>query len=159
MKNSTNKKQIIFTAGLPGAGKSTVLNNSIYNELKRVDCDEFKKSHPQYNPKAPELVHEWSVVKAREYQFSLLAKGESFIVDGTGTNIEKYIKWFQEGRELGFEIVVLYVKVDLATSIKRNQNRERSVPVTMILEKAAIIDDCMNVLGSVADKFEIVENN
>lgn len=159
MKTQT-KKQIIFTAGLPGSGKSTTILNSKFKNLPIVDCDEFKKTHPAYEPKNITLeLHDWSKRKARELHFELLSKGESFIVDGTGTNLEKYLRWFQEGRELGFEIVVLYVKVRTATSIQRNFKRERSVPVSLIVKKAGIIDQCMEILGSIADEYIVVKTD
>lgn len=156
---TSNTKQIIFTAGLPGAGKSTVISRTEYSGLPVVDCDVFKKLHPDYDPKNPSLVHEWSAIKARELQFELMSKGKSFILDGTGTNLEKYIKWFQEARELNYKIVVVYVKVDVATSIERNARRERSVALSVILDKAGVIDGCMKVLGSLADEYKIIENN
>lgn len=156
----TNKvKNIVFTAGLPGAGKSFIIKNSEFSNLPIVDCDEFKKLHKDYDPKNPSLVHDWSVKMARHQQFEYLGQGIDFIIDGTGTNVEKYLKWFQEARELGYTITVVYVKVKLSTSIKRNEKRDRSVPVELILEKAQVINQCMNILGSIADKYQIIEND
>ncbi len=160
MTTSNNiTKKIIFTGGLPGSGKSTVIGKSEFADLDVVDCDKFKKLHPQYDPKNPSLVHEWSTTEARKFHLELLSKEESFIVDGTGTNVEKYLRWFNEAREMGFEVVLVYVKVKMETSIKRNAIRERSVPVELITEKAEIIDDCMNILGSIADDFKVIEND
>lgn len=160
MKTQTNIKTIIFTAGLPGSGKSTTILNSRFSNLPVVDCDTFKVTHPSYDPKNITLkLHDWSTRKARELHFELLSKGESFIVDGTGTNVEKYLRWFQEAKELGFKIVILYCKVRTATAIQRNFKRERSVPVSLIIKKAGIINQCMDLLGSIADEYITVQTD
>ena len=156
---NTAKKQLVFTAGLPGAGKTTFLKSTEFAGFPVVDCDEIKKLHPDYDPKNPGLVHAWSQAEARRLQFRYMSENVSFVIDGTGTNIERYLGWFSEARELGYEVVVIYVKVKLETSLKRNAKRERVVPVDIIMQKAGIIDEAMDLLGSVADEFIVVNND
>lgn len=152
-------KKLIFTAGLPGAGKSTVIKKSEYANLPCVDPDAIKESFEGYDPKHPEVFHEASKKLARQKQLRFLSDDVSFIMDGTGTNVEKYLTWFQEARELGYQIEVIYVKVSVATSIKRNANRERVVPTQIIMEKATVIETAMDLLGSVADKYTVINND
>lgn len=152
-------KVLVFTAGLPGAGKSTVIKKGEFKNLPIVDPDEIKKENPLYDVNNPSTTHEWSKMQARKRQLGYLSNEESFIMDGTGTNVEKYLRWFNEAREMGYKVVVLYVKVSVSTSIKRNAQRERTVPMDVILNKADVIDQSMNILGQVADEFLIVENH
>lgn len=152
-------KQIILTAGLPGSGKTTTLKKSEYKDFPVVDPDEVKKTLPGYDPKNPHLVHTESLKRAREAHLMFLAMGTSFVVDGTGTNVEKYIGWINEAKELDYEVVLLYIKVKVATSLERNAQRERQVKVSVIREKALVINQSTKLLGSLCDKFIVVEND
>jgi len=152
-------KQLILTAGLPGAGKSTMLAKSKYKDLPMVDPDEVKKTLPGYDPLNPQLVHAESMKIAREMHLMLLAVGGSFVVDGTGTNVEKYIQWINEAKELDYEVILFYVKVDVETSLKRNSLRDRKVPEEVILEKAGVINQSTELLGLLCDEFIILKND
>ena len=79
--------------------------------------------------------------------------------DGTGTNVEKYLQWINEARELGYTIVLFYVKVAASTSLKRNARRDRKVPEEVIVEKAGIINQSTELIGSVCDKFVVLKND
>jgi predicted kinase len=155
---TTNQPTLILTAGLPGAGKSTYLKTSGIN-LPVVDPDEEKKSHPDYDPKQPFLIHDWSKRKARQKHVEYLAAGVDFIVDGTGTNARKYAQYIREARELGYRVELHYVRVSVETSLMRNAKRERNVPVSVIMEKAAVIEETTAMIGSVCDEFVIVDND
>ena len=146
-----------FTAGLPGAGKSTYINKVGLNTLPIVDPDQIKADHPDYDPKAPEVLHEWSKRQARLKQLSLMGQQESFVVDGTGTNVEKYLQWFQEAREVGYKIVVHYVKVPTSVAIERNRKRERTVPMDIIVQKSGVIDQSIEILSQYADETVVVD--
>lgn len=152
------KPTLIITAGLPGAGKSTYVKNAGY-KLPVVDPDEVKKSHQDYDPKNPQAIHDWSKKIARQQHLQHLANDESFIVDGTGTNVEKYVQYINEAKELGYNVELHYVKVSVTTSIDRNSKRSRTVPVSIILEKAGVIDQTTKIIGQLCDKFITFEND
>ena len=60
---------------------------------------------PNYNPKNISLeIHNESKKIARRKHLSKLGNNESFIVDGTGTNVEKYIQYVSEAKELGYNL-------------------------------------------------------
>lgn len=154
------QKQVIFTAGLPGSGKSTYLKSSEFSNLQIVDCDEFKKLHKNYDEKNISFeVHEFSKKLARKLHVELLTKNESFIIDGTGTNLEKYIAYFKEARKNNFKVVFIYVRVTVETSKKRNAMRDRNVCESVIYQKANIIDECCEILGERSDTFIIIDND
>jgi len=157
-KNSNSVPTLILTAGLPGAGKSTYLRNAGI-ELPKVDPDEAKKLHPDYDPKNPQAVHNWSKKVARRFHLSLLSKNVDFVVDGTGTNVEKYARYIKEAQELGYKVELHYVRVKLETSIKRNANRARVVPMSVILEKADVIEQTTSIIAKMCDDFVVVEND
>lgn len=149
---------LIITAGLPAAGKSSYLKKANLN-LPIVDPDAIKETHPEYDPKKPELLHDWSTMEARKLHFKYLSEGRDFIVDGTGTNVEKYAQYIKEAKELGYTVELHYVKVSLGTSIERNAKRERTVPKEIILAKAGVIDTTTKMIGAICDKFVTVVND
>jgi predicted kinase len=162
MTNETNnmKPTLIITAGLPGAGKSTTISKSEFASLPVVDPDKEKEGMKGYDPKNISLeIHKESKRIARRKHLSFLANGESFIVDGTGTNVEKYIQYINEAKELGYEVILFYVEVSTKTSIERNAKRSRTVPVEIILEKSSIIGQSTKMIGSICDKFITVNND
>lgn len=158
MNNSTPSPKMILTAGLPGAGKSTYLREAGI-DLPTVDPDEVKKSHPEYDPKDPAPLHEWSKKVARQQHLRFLSENISFVVDGTGTNVEKYVGYINEAKELGYEVELHYVKVSVQTSLERNAARERNVPNEVIMAKAGVIDQTTKVVGTVCDKFITIQND
>lgn len=158
--NNTTKTAptMILTAGLPAAGKSTYLKSVGLDKHPTVDPDAIKETHPDYDPKNPQALHVWSKKLARKQHLSLLAEEKTFVVDGTGTNVEKYVQYINEARELGYNVELHYLVVDVQTSIERNAARERSVPTEIITEKAGVIEQTTAMIGSLCDAFHRVEN-
>ena len=150
---------LILTAGLTGAGKSTYLKLKGLDKMPIANSDAFLESHPDYNPKKPELLHEWAKKENQKLIYSYLSKDESFIIDGTGTNVERYAKYINDARELGYKIELHYVKVSLQTAIERNAKRARTVPATVIYKKADVIDGTVKAISQMCDKFEIYNND
>ena len=150
--------KVIITIGMGGAGKTTVLNR-LYPGIVINDCDKWKESHPEYNPKMPEVLHEWSTQMQERERFALLGKGETFAIDSTGKNIEKVAKWIADAKATGFDVHILYVRVSTETALSRNANRTRVVPASVILEAAGMVETAYNVLSAYADSSEIVNND
>ena len=51
-----------------------------------------------------------------------------YALDGTGANYERTIRRMQDAKDAGFWIVLLYVKVNVETALRRNARRNRKVP-------------------------------
>ncbi len=156
MKNQTNTNQnekiAILTMGLPGAGKSYVLNNNYdMSKYTMIDPDEIKKEQADYNPKNPAVYHVWSKKQAKLRTAIAIANDENLIIDGTGTNVEKMVKTITELQAEGYNVTVLYVKVKLETSLYRNAKRERNVPEAIILEKYETITTAFEIISSYAN--------
>ena len=157
MKNVTRK--CTLTAGLPGSGKGWAISKlNIQGVI--ADPDKFKEAHPDYDPKNPAPLHAWSNEQCEKLIEATLAEGkDDLIIDGTGVNAEKMVRRMEQAREAGYSIDILYVKVDLEVALKRNSERERTVPEHIVIEKSRDIETSMKITSQYADKVTIFENN
>ncbi len=153
--------EMIFTMGLPGAGKSTVLGQlGLLATHNVIDPDAHKARHPEYDPNAPELLHAWSSLEAeKEFQGACAAGEGLWIVDGTGTNSDKMVRRIRQAQAVGFTCRVVYVRVTLATALERNANRTRVVPENVVREKALDITTAFEIVAAVADSVTVVDND
>lgn len=150
-------REMVFTMGLPGAGKSYVAERD-YPGFEMIDPDAYKAAHPDYDPKNPAALHEWSQIETERAFARAMAEGGRYVVDGTGTNAEKMVRRIREARAAGFDVTLLYVTVSLATSLARNASRERVVPEHVIRSKAADIATAFDIVSREADTVRVVEN-
>lgn len=156
----TTQKTAILTMGLPGAGKSTVVN-TCYNvsEFTVIDCDKIKEEKSDFDPKNPGVYHEWSKKEANLRKAVAINKGENLILDTTGTNVERMFKEVRTLQAAGYSVTILYVRVKLQTAIERNANRARVVPESIIREKFETISEAFEIMSSVADKVTVINND
>lgn len=152
------EKKLVIMAGLPGSGKSYIRAKE-YAGLEVVDCDEIKKSLKGYDPKNPMIVHEESKILEAQEIYKKLGNGESFVYDTTATNWAKLVKMIADCKAIGYSVELCYVKVSLKTAIERNSKRERTVPESIIKEKASLLPVALDVLSSYVDTYKIVNND
>lgn len=158
---STAPARMIFTMGLPGAGKSTVIRkNKLAEGAQVIDPDAAKESHPDYDPKNPAALHEWSK-KITDLAFAeaLIAGEGFFVIDGTGTNAEKMVRKIKEAQGAGFEVELLYVQVSLRASLARNAARARNVPEAIVREKSQDIATSFEIVSRYADTIRVIVND
>ena len=159
--NTQSAAKMLFTMGLPGAGKSTVIrNNDLAVGATVIDPDATKETHPDYDPKNPQALHIWSK-RITDKQFAdALADGEGFfVIDGTGTNAEKMVRKIKAAQAAGFETELLYVQVSLKTSLFRNAKRERNVPEQVVREKSEDIATSFEIVARYADTITVINND
>lgn len=150
--------RFVFTIGLPGAGKSTV-SERIYPEARLIDPDAIKAAHPQYDPKAPEMLHKWSKMVAEDqFAEALRHADRDHVLGGTGHNVEMLIRRMRRAKAAGFEVGLLYVAVSLETALERNAARERTIPEEIIREKAEGIYTAFELAAREADHVEMIWN-
>jgi len=158
----TNQPKAILTMGLPASGKSYTIKKH-YSDFQEnavlIDPDEIKKTHPDYDPKNVQPIHSWSKKIAKQKMLRAIANEENMIIDGTGTNSEKMVKWIKDLQAQGYTTEIVYVKVSMKTSLKRNRQRERFVPEEIIREKAEFISTSFDILSSIADEITVIDNN
>jgi len=158
MAADATSPKVIFTAGSPGAGKGYVLA-SLHPSLPVVDCDKHKEAHPDYDPKNPGALHAYSSAAASREFAEMLGKGETFVYDGTGANVEKMVQMINAAHGAGFETEILYVKVRLATALRRNAGRERVVPEELVREKFTLLATAIEILSGYAGRIVTVNND
>ncbi len=158
---SSKSPEMVFTMGLPGAGKTTVLAKlGLTATHCIIDPDLFKQAHPDYDPKNPSALHAWSSLQAEAQLARVLKAGVgNWIVDGTGTNSDKMIRRIRKARAAGFSIKLVYVRVTLATALKRNATRARTVPEDVVRMKALDISVSFGLVAPEANKVEVVDND
>ena len=151
-------KELVLMMGGPGSGKSYV-RKQVCPELPVVDCDEIKKTHPDYDPKNPGLVHQWSSRLADAQSQQNLIDGVSFVMDGTGRNSEKYVRMIREAHEKGYRTRLLYVACSVRTALERNAKRERTVPEDMLLESHAMVTTSFEIVARYVTHVQVVNND
>lgn len=138
MEEGVDDKHIfkaIFTAGSPGAGKTTaskkILGGTGFREVnidkfieflakkQNLDLKKMDKFDPEFFTKADSLV---SKNKTNYIDGRL-----PLIVDGTGRDFNKIVKGKKDLESIGYECGLLFVVTDLETAKSRNAGRERSV--------------------------------
>lgn len=124
------KKKAIFTAGLPGAGKSSVVNKLLgHSGIKIIDVDKFymldvaKGKEPgdyeKYSEKAGKLIN------------MATSQDKSVILDGTGTNVARYAETKKTLEDMGYQCMLLYVATDLERAEERAQARAEATGRTV----------------------------
>jgi predicted kinase len=160
MNTNTTPATMIFTMGLPAAGKSTVCNARYADTHTMLDPDAVKESHPDYDPKNPQALHAWSQeIVEGQFSAAMAAGSGLFVVDGTGTNAEKMVRRMNQAKAAGFTVALIYVKCTLATSLKRNAARARVVPADVVRGKALDISTSFELIAPTADTIEVINND
>jgi len=153
-------KTVIFSMGLPGAGKSTMLKKVVdVNQFTLIDPDEVKKTHKDYDPKDPNKIHEWSKAVCNKMEIEAIKNNRDIIIDGTGTNTEKMLSQFTKYQKEGYYVKLFYVEVSLENSLLRNAKRDRNVPEYVIMEKYELINKSWDILSQYANESIKVNNN
>ncbi len=152
------RKTAIFMMGLPAAGKSSIAHNR-YSETRFLDCDAIKATHPDYDPKNPEVLHVWSKQKLEVEFAQTLLDEVDFVFDGTGTQFSPLISKIRNAERSGYWTKLIYVTVPLKTSLARNAKRVRVVPEHVLIEKAEAIGVAFEVVAREVNEVEVVDNS
>lgn len=152
------EKKAVFMMGSPASGKSRTAAER-FSDLVLLDCDHIKKSHPEYDPKNPQLIHHWSSQKLEEKFQTQILENDSFVVDGTGGNSDRLVRRINEAKEHGFKTELVYVIVSLKVALERNARRERTVPETTVIEKFKDIRVSFELAAPHADNVTVVNNS
>jgi predicted kinase len=146
------KKAILFI-GLPGSGKTTIVNRDYTEGYTIVSADIIKQSHKDYDPKDPEPLHQWSVKEAERQMSELSDKGISMCMDSGGVNNSYSLRIIGMLKNKGYHITLVYVEAPLKVCLERNRKRERKVPESAIIEKAKMIESCLEKQKAIVDEY------
>lgn len=158
---TNDRPTMIFTMGLPGSGKSTVVRREgLADGATVIDPDAVKKTSPEYDPKNPNALHLWSKqITDRQFSNAVSSGTGRWIIDGTGTNAEVMVTKIKRAQAAGFRTVLVYVQVSLATALARNAARERTVPEHVVREKAEVIATSYEIVSRYVDEIKVVVND
>ena len=168
---------MVFTAGAPGSGKTYTLHRlyGLHN-LEMLDLDTVMPKHPEYDPSRPEALYarsdaySWAneCIEARFQEICLApwhsssGLGRMVCFDGTGTHVERQKRRMWEAKAAGFWITQLYVQVSLATSLRRNLQRNRTVPEDVLRSYVDKLDDAVHAVSAepgLVDEAIAMDNN
>lgn len=140
--NVPSNKKVIFSAGLPGAGKTTVLTqyeNLDTNDWATVSSDDFKEilaekgMIPKIEGLTPmessTLVHEESSYLADELLSKLSKQGKNIIYDFTCKNEDSTIKRIDNLKKYDYEtkdMQFVFVDIPIDTAKERAKHRYRN---------------------------------
>lgn len=160
----------VFTVGVPGSGKTCVLNRIFgwWKDRVDIDIDDDMRAHPSYDPANPHLVYDsvaayaWadSRVEARfEEAIRTKATDRLIVMDGTGTKVASRIARMRFARAHGYAVGLLYVRVTLETALRRNLCRRRQVPEDILRTYYTRVDEAYALERPEADHVWVVDND
>lgn len=135
----------VFMAGSPGAGKTEASINLINkltngkNNILRIDTDELRHKYMEYNgSNSSSFIRGTSVLLDIIHDFALKNK-QSFVFDGTLTNLNRSRENIRRSLNLGRFVQILYVYQEPLQAWIFVQAREKSegrnVPKEAFIEK------------------------
>ena len=145
LREAIEKPKAIFLAGAPGAGKGTVVRNlnldslsnlkvfNIDDEIKRLSkeqgftLDQKKVDSGNRSTFASAMSAARTKLmgtKDKKGEISnTIENKESFILDGTSSSYNETKKLYDQLKENGYDVMMIFIYNDLETSLKNNQDR------------------------------------
>jgi predicted kinase len=146
LKEVQSSPKAIFLAGPAGSGKSYTSSKLIPNSFITINSDDtyeelLKASGIGLKQKdfTPDQLSQAGKLQAQARKTTLdkLSKSmedkNNIIIDGTGAASNPILKKKQQLEDLGYETLMLMIYVSPLTSLKRNQERDRSLMPGIVL--------------------------
>ena len=161
----------IFFAGSPGAGKTYVARKlaDVFQGLKQVNMDIIfkhlmtKKNLSWKMPPEEEPEREKQRQRSKELvskqQQSLSDSGLGLLVDSTGRIYETVEKIKNSLEDKGYETTMVFVNTDLQTALRRNKQRERTLPDELIHKNYKVIEQNIGRFQRLFDDVHIINNS
>ena len=161
----------IFFAGSPGAGKTYVARKlaGVFGGLKQVNMDIiFKhlmtkknlswKMPPEEEPER-EIQRQRSKELVAKQQQSLSDSGLGLLIDSTGRIAGTVRRIKDELEDKGYETTMVFVNTDLQTALRRNKERERTLPDKLIHQNFEIIEQRLGEYQRMFNVVHIIDNS
>ena len=161
----------IFFAGSPGSGKTYVARKlaGTFQGLKQVNMDSiFKHLMTQKNLswKMPdkekperEIQRQRSKELVAKQQQSYTDSGLGLLIDSTGRIYETIERIKGELEDKGYETTMVFVNTDLETALRRNKERERTLPDKLIHSNFAVIKQNLGKFQRLFNVVHIINND
>ena len=161
----------IFFAGSPGAGKTYVARKlaDTFHGLKQVNMDIwFKrlmtkknlswKMPPEEEPEREKQRQRSKELVAKQQQ-SYTDSGLGLLIDSTGRILGTVRRIKDELEDKGYETTMIFVNTDLETALRRNKERERTLPDKLIHQNFEIIEQRLGEYQRMFNDVHIINNS
>lgn len=150
-------KEAILFIGLPGSGKTTYIKDHI-RDFTIVSADDLKETHPDYNPKDPEKVHQWSVNEAEKLMVKYSDLGVPICMDSGGVNTNYSLRIIRMLKGKGYYIRLIYMNTPLYVCFERNKKRKMVVPEKAIWDKHDRLFSCLIKQIAEVDEYKTIHS-
>jgi predicted kinase len=152
-------KTFITFIALPGAGKTTLINERFNDEKYHIiSADEIKLKLANYNDEKADEVHEQSVKLAEQEVYNKINEGIEYIIfDSGGINNSYTLRILKYVKDNDYYIHIIHLDVPVTLCIERISKRKRKVPTEEIIKKSYKIFACVEKQKLIADNFETIK--
>lgn len=169
---SQDKPIFIHMLGIPGAGKTTYMNNNkeCFKDFLFLDFDMVMERLPEYREDVKKLgsveaFSKWCIparIAGYEVLLQAIKKRLNIFFDHGGSPF-LHVKLLEEVKKFGYKVKIVYIKCDIDTAIKRVKEREkntlRHTPEKMIIDRELLIKERVEQFKEIADEFVEMDNN
>ena len=153
------RKEIVFMAGVPGAGKTTLANERYgdTHSFIRFPLKGVEDFHPERDMICGDTLE---LRERMDKEVWNLESAERWVFDGSETPISLMIELIDKSRRYGFRAKVVFLHVDPEVAIERNAWRDDETKVleVEIRSQAENSDTAVELLRPHPHHFEEVDN-
>tara|TARA_R110002051_G_scaffold50868_1_gene98005 strand:+ start:285 stop:893 length:609 start_codon:yes stop_codon:yes gene_type:complete len=161
----------IFFAGSPGAGKTYVSRKlaGVFGGLKQVNMDIIFKHLMTKNNLSWKMPPEEEPEREKQRQRSkeLVTKqqqrytdnGLGLLIDSTGRIYDTIAKIKQELEDKKYATTMIFVNTDLQTALRRNKDRERTLPDKLIHKNFSVVEQNLGKFQRLFNDVHIINNS
>jgi len=166
-----NILKAFFLAGGPGSGKSYVVKRGTGGlGLKIVNSDDVFEKYikdaglsmkmPKSEEEPREVLRQRSKVITKKKLDNYVEGRLGLIIDGTGKDYDKIATQATGLKQLGYDVHMIFVNTSLETALKRNAERERTVPRSIATKSWKTVQSNMGKFSQYfRQNFIVVDNN
>ena len=165
------RHKAIFFAGSPGSGKTYIARKlaGAFQGLKQVNMDSvFKhlmtqkklswKMPPEEEPEREKQRQRSKELVAKQQQ-TYAKGGLGLLIDSTGRIYGTVEKIKNELESQGYQTTMIFVNTDLETALRRNKERERTLPDELIHKNYKVIEQNIGRFQRLFDDVHIINNS
>jgi dephospho-CoA kinase len=161
----------VFVMGGPGSGKSAVSEKLALRALGFVSMNSDEafthllKKRGLNLKMPPEEEKERSAARSRAKEITAKKMAHALdgrlglVIDGTGEDYAKIAGIHEKLNAIGYEFYLVVVYADLKTALRRNEQRERSVPEDVVIKKWTGVQRNMDNFLTMFENSLIIDNN
>lgn len=157
--------EIVFLAGLPGSGKTSIIKQHKLNENSLIlSSDDIKEMLPEYDEGyASQIIHEESSDILKKALSHALDNKFNVILDGTMKSYKRALENIESAKGNGYKTRLVSTEIPVHKSIERATERfnrgGRYAPYEMINDNAKLIHESMKSLKTAVDNYMVFDTN